>query len=139
MRLTVIVSTIATFCAAAAMAAGPSDVSVKSMPPSVVKTEPQAGDTKVDPALTEIKVTFSKDMQDGSWSWVQHSRETFPQITGGPRYLKDKRTCVISVKLEPRKTYVIWVNSQRFTNFKDAGGRSAVPYLLVFETKDKRP
>jgi RNA polymerase sigma-70 factor (ECF subfamily) len=33
------------------------------------------------------------------------------------------------------KTYVIWVNSQKFENFKDADGKSAVPFLLVFQTK----
>jgi RNA polymerase sigma-70 factor (ECF subfamily) len=31
----------------------------------------------------------------------------------------------------------MWVNSQQFVNFKDADGRSAVPYLLVFQTKKK--
>ena len=55
---------------------------------------------------------------------------------GKPKYLADKRTCVLPVKLEPGKTYAIWVNSgDKFTNFKDAGGRTAVPYLLTFKTK----
>jgi len=80
-------------------------------------------------------VTFSKDMMDGSWSCSQVSDESFPQIIGKPRYLDDKKTCVVNVKLVPKKTYVIWLNSQQFRNFKDADGKSAVPYLLVFETK----
>jgi RNA polymerase sigma-70 factor (ECF subfamily) len=42
---------------------------------------------------------------------------------------------VLPVKLEAAKTYVIWVNSQKFGNFKDAEDRPAVPYLLVFRTK----
>jgi RNA polymerase sigma-70 factor (ECF subfamily) len=42
---------------------------------------------------------------------------------------------VLPVKLEPGKTYAVWVNSEKFGNFKDADGRSAVPYLLVFKTK----
>ena len=37
-------------------------VSVQSMPPVVVATFPKAGDTKVDPAIGEIRVTFSKNM-----------------------------------------------------------------------------
>jgi RNA polymerase sigma-70 factor (ECF subfamily) len=49
-------------------------------------------------------------------------------------HLKDKRTCVVKVKLEPGKTYAIWLNSEKFHNFKDADGRPAVPYLLVFQT-----
>ena len=40
-----------------------------------------------------------------------------------------------SVKLEKGRTYVIWLNSEKFENFKDASGNPAVPYLLVFETK----
>jgi hypothetical protein len=80
-------------------------------------------------------VTFSKEMQANSYSWAQVSGETFPQIVGKPRFLTDKRTCVIDVNLLPRKTYVIWLNSERFRNFKDTAGKSAVPYLLVFQTK----
>lgn len=108
---------------------------VRGMQPVVVQTTPRSGDTQVDPATSEIRVTYSKDMQDGSWSWSQISDESFPQTTGSPRYLDDKRTCVLPVKLQPGKTYVIWLNSNRFTNFKDADGQAAVPYLLVFETK----
>jgi RNA polymerase sigma-70 factor (ECF subfamily) len=87
--------------------------------------------------VTEIRATFSKDMADESWSWAQISDETFPQVTGKIHYEKDKRTCVLPVKLEPGKTYVLWLNSEKFDNFKDADGRPAVPYLLVFETAPK--
>jgi hypothetical protein len=112
------------------------EVSVKSMPPSVIKTVPQSGDMTVDAAgTTQIKVSFSKEMMDGSWSWSQMSKETFPAMVGTPKYLEDKKTCVIDVKLEPNKTYIIWVNTQKFTGFKDVDGNSAVPYLLVFQTK----
>jgi len=111
-------------------------LTVKAMPPSVVKTVPESGDAKVDAAATtQIKVTFSKEMMDESWSWSQISNDSFPQIVGKPKYLDDKKTCVIDVKLEPNKTYVIWLNSQKFHGFKDADANSAVPYLLVFQTK----
>jgi RNA polymerase sigma-70 factor (ECF subfamily) len=110
------------------------EVSVQTAQPVVVRTVPQAGSSDVDPKTAEIKVTFSKDMEDGSWSWSQLSEETFPKMIGKPSYLKDKRTCVVKVKLEPGKTYAIWLNSEKFENFKDADGRSAVPYLLVFQT-----
>ncbi len=114
--------------------AGADDISVESAPPVIVKTLPQAGAADVDVKTTEIQVTFSKDMMDQSWSWSQLSDETFPKFTGKPKYQKDKRTCVVSVKLEPGKTYAIWLNSEKFGNFKDADGRPAVPYLLVFKT-----
>ncbi len=111
------------------------DVTLESVPPVVVKTVPAAGSDGVDPKLTEIKVTFSKDMEDGSWSWSTVSEDSFPKVDGKPKYLADKRTCVLPVKLEAGKTYAIWVNSDKFDSFKDAGGKSAVPYLLVFRTK----
>src|SRR5262249_15601827 len=112
-------------------------IRVATVPPVVVKTVPTAGATDVDPSLTEIKVTFSKDMQDQSWSWSGLSDDTFPKADGEKAisYEKDKRTCVMKVKLEPGKTYALWLNSEKFHNFKDPDGRSAVPYLLVFQTK----
>ncbi|HEV3142412.1 MAG TPA: Ig-like domain-containing protein [Gemmataceae bacterium] len=132
MKYTVTCLTIAAMSACCVRA---DEVTLKSVPPVVVKTEPQAGTDDVDPKLTEIKVTFSKDMTDQSWSWSSLSKESFPTIDGKPKYLADKRTCILPVKLEPGKTYSIWVNSEKFHNFKDADGNEAVPYLLVFQTK----
>jgi RNA polymerase sigma-70 factor (ECF subfamily) len=110
--------------------------SVATSPPVVVKTVPAAGDTKVDAATTkEIRVTFSKDMADESWSWSQISKESYPETTGKAHYDQDKRTCILPVKLKPGKTYVIWLNPPRFQGFRDADGRPAVFYPLVFETK----
>jgi len=115
-----------------------STCTIDSMPPSVVRTVPQAGDTAIDPGLTEIQVTFSKDMMTQEmWSWCSDSAETFPECdTSAIQYLDDQRTCVLPVTLQPGKTYVIWINSQKFGHFKDLSGHSAVPYLLVFETGD---
>jgi hypothetical protein len=108
---------------------------VKSAPPVVVSTEPRAGAEDVDPGLTEIKVAFSKDMQNGNWAFAQLSKETFPQTTGKPRYLDDRRTCVLPVKLEAGRTYVIALNKRPFDSFMDTDHRKALEYLLVFETK----
>jgi len=115
------------------------EVSIQSVPPVVVKTVPAAGADDVDSATAEIKVTFSKGMMDESWSWSTVTKESFPPTVGDKpiHYEKDKRTCVMQVKLEPGKTYGIWLNSNNFGNFKDADGRAAVPYLLVFKTKKK--
>jgi len=111
-------------------------VSVKSMPPSVVKTVPQAGEVGVDPSLREVSVTFSKDMlTEQMWSWAMNDRKTFPDIDADKiHFLKDRRTCVLPVKLKPEKTYVIWVNSQKYNAFRDTENNPAVPYLLVFQT-----
>ena len=117
------------------LAAHGEEITVETARPVVVKTVPEAGSTDVDPNLTEIQVTFSKEMHDHSWSWAQASKASFPTVAGKIKYLADKRTCVLPVKLEAGKTYVVWVNSQKFGNFKDAEERPAVPYLLVFKTK----
>ena len=110
--------------------------SVKSLPPSIVETVPRCGETNVDATkTTQIKVTYSKEMMDESWSWARISDDTFPKIVGEPKYLQDKKTCMVNVELKPKKTYVIWLNLQKLGNFKDVDGNSAIPYLLVFETK----
>ena len=112
------------------------EITVKSMPPVVVKTFPQAGDMAVDPSIKEISVTFSKDMMtEDMWSWVMASKESFPSISGEVKYLKDKKTCVAPVNLEPGKTYVIWFNSEKYNAFRDTDNNPAVPYLLVFQTR----
>ena len=74
-------------------------------------------------------------MTDGNWAWAQVSKDTFPETTGRPRYEADRRTCVLPVKLQPGRPYVIWLNRPPFDSFSDTGGRKAVQYLLVFETK----
>jgi|GEM_PF-1923798 len=116
-----------------------SDFSVGNLPPSVVKTVPQCGDTNVDPTLSQIAVTFSKDMADQSWSFcnIPDRRDAFPNLTGvkgDGKYQTDKRTCVINVALEPDKTYAIWINMGQYQGFRDSAGHPAVPYLLVFKT-----
>ena len=108
---------------------------VKAQPPVVTKTVPTSGDIEVDPGLKEIQVTFSKDMKtEKMWSFVQVSKETYPKTTGDPHYL-DKRTIVLPVALEPGKTYILWINKGKFNAFRDTENYPAVPYLLVFETK----
>jgi hypothetical protein len=111
--------------------------SIGSLPAVVVKTVPESGDSKVDPNLTEIRVTFSKKMQDGRWSWGQMSDETYPKTTGKPHYLPDGKTCVLPVALEEGKTYVLQINalSGKYHNFTDTNQQPSVPYLLVFETR----
>jgi RNA polymerase sigma-70 factor (ECF subfamily) len=110
---------------------------IDSMAPVVVKTVPEAGSKEVSPGVMEIKVKFSKDMMDQSWSWSSVWTDSTPEGVEKPQYEKDQRTCVLKVKLEPNKTYGFWLNSGNFHGFKDRQGHSAVPYLLVFHTANK--
>jgi RNA polymerase sigma-70 factor (ECF subfamily) len=117
------------------MQAGLSEV-LDSAQPVVVSTEPARGDTNVDPSLTEIRVTFNKEMTDGNWSWCQ-TDQPYPETTGSPYYLEDEKTCVLPVKLEPETEYAIWINSEEYRNFKDKHGQRAVPYALYFTTRSE--
>jgi RNA polymerase sigma-70 factor (ECF subfamily) len=110
---------------------------VETVAPVVVKTVPEAGTKDVAPGVVEIRVKFSKPMMDGSWSWANAWPGSVPDGEGQPHYEADRRTCVLKAKLEPGTTYGIWLNSPKYNNFKDMDGKPAVPYLLVFKTKDK--
>ena len=120
--------------AASASVVSVNELSARKTPPVVVKTFPEAGATGVDPDLRELRVTFSKPMRDGSWSWVKLSDGTFPKMTGAPRYL-DNQTCVLPVQLQPGVVYAVWLNFENATNFQDDAGQAALPYLLIFQTR----
>ncbi len=104
-------------------------------PPVVVKTVPEAGAADVDPALSEIRVTFSKDMLTNQmWAFCQVSAETFPERVGEIHYV-DLRTCVLPVTLRPGRTYALWINREGFDSFRDAQNYPALPYPLFFQTR----
>lgn len=105
------------------------------LPPVVIKTIPESGAATVDPDLAELRVTFSAPMQDGRWSWTKYGDENFPETTGSPRYLADGRTCVCPVRLKAGKLYAVWLNSDSAHDFQDRHGQAALPYLLIFETR----
>jgi len=101
----------------------------------VINTYPANGSTNVDPLLKEISVTFNKTMTDKSWSWVYANKKQFPAITGKAYYTKKLTKNHLPVKLESGKTYIIWINSKKFLNFKDKSGKPAKPFKLTFTTK----
>lgn len=108
---------------------------VDSVAPVVVKTVPEAGSKDVAPGEMEIKVTFSKEMADQSWSWATAWKDSTPTVIGKPHFDAAMKTCTLKVKLEPNKTYGYWINSQKFTGFRCKQGKAAVPYFFVFQTK----
>jgi RNA polymerase sigma factor (sigma-70 family) len=108
------------------------------LPPVVLEVVPPLGSANVDPGLREIRVTFSKKMTDRSWSLIEGTKYAVPKVRGEIHYEKDHRTLVIPVQLEPGKTYLWGVNSERFRNFQDTDGRPALPYLIVFRTRSAR-
>jgi hypothetical protein len=103
--------------------------------PKVISTSPQNAAKDVDPSLNEISVTFNEPMMDKSWSWSYEDKNKFPQMTAEPYYTDNYTKCVLPVKLEPNKEYVIWINTARFKNFKDKAGNPAEPYRFTFKTR----
>jgi RNA polymerase sigma-70 factor (ECF subfamily) len=125
---------VAAFDSRSSQNPGTGPLSLETAPPVVVKTVPEAGARDVSSGIVEIKVTFSKEMTDKSWSWCQAWEGSTGESVGDPRYESDHKTCVWKVKLEPGKTYACWLNTDGFQNFKDQQGHPAVPYLLTFCT-----
>ncbi len=106
-----------------------------NVPPRVVSTSPPNAAQDVDPSLTEITVTFNEPMMDKNWSWCYEDKDKFPRMTGDPYYTDNYKKCVLPVKLEPDKEYVIWINTVNFKNFKDKAGNPVEPYKFTFKTK----
>jgi len=103
--------------------------------PNVVETFPVSGSIDVDPATREITVTFDEPMKDGNWSWAYSDKDKFPEMTGQPYYKPGHTINILPVKLESDKEYEIWINSEKFKNFKDQAGNSATPFRSVFATR----
>jgi hypothetical protein len=110
---------------------------IDNFAPVVVKTVPEAGSKDVPPGEYEVKITFSKEMTDQSWSWSSAWQNSDPESLGKPHYDADHKTCVMKVKLEPGKTYGWWINSPKFHGFQDTQHHPAIPYLLTFKTAEK--
>ena len=106
-----------------------------SFAPVVVKTVPEAGNKEVSPVEFEVRITFSKEMTDQSWSWASAWQGSEPKSLDKPHYEADHKTCVMKVKLEPGKTYGWWINSPKFHGFQDTQNHPALPYFLTFRTK----
>ncbi len=103
-------------------------------PPRIVESSPSPGDTNVDPALTEITVTFDRDMR-GGMSWTGGGPE-FPEIDPKrePHWL-DQRTCVLPVKLSKAKFYRVGINATSHQNFKSEQGTVAPCSAIYFTTR----
>ena len=102
--------------------------------PKVISTSPQNGAQNVDPSITEISVTFSEPMMDRSWSWSYEDKDKFPQMAGHPSYVNNMK-CVLPVKLDPKKEYVVWINTWKHRNFRSKAGVPAEPFKFTFKTK----
>ncbi len=102
-------------------------------PPHIVATSPKAGVTDVDPALREITVTFDRDM-GGSMSWTGGGPDMPKSPAGAKAHWRNKRTCVLPVKLQPGHDYRVGINSQSYHGFCGANGIQAGQSAISFRT-----
>lgn len=101
--------------------------------PRIVATSPKNGATDVDPGLTEITVTFDQDMEEGM-SWTGGGA-LFPVIPNGKQAAwRDKRTCVLPVKLVAGHRYRVGINAPSYRSFRSSGGVEVTPTAIVFTT-----
>jgi RNA polymerase sigma-70 factor (ECF subfamily) len=103
-------------------------------PPEVVSISPSIGATEVDAGTKEITVTFDRDMQ-GGYSWTGGGPEYPPTAEGQKAHWRDKRTCVLPVKLERARFYRVGINSKSFQNFRSVEGVSSRPFAIYFTTE----
>ena len=101
--------------------------------PQIVSTTPARGASDVDPALKEITVTFDQDMEEGM-SWTGAGPEVPPTPEGKQAHWRDKRTCVLPVKLQSGHHYRIGINSVSHRNFRSAAGVPALTSAIWFTT-----
>ncbi|MFT3869799.1 MAG: Ig-like domain-containing protein [Nibricoccus sp.] len=105
--------------------------------PVVVSTIPLTNAKDIAPGLTEIRVTFSKPMQDSAtFTPVDQKKPIAPDlIASKPSFSDDHKTFILKLNLKPNTKYAFWINSPKFKNFKDTSGQPSTPYQLTFQTK----
>ncbi len=103
-------------------------------PPQIVVTIPTVGAKGVDPATSEIVVTFDRDMARG-FSWTGGGSNYPPIAEGQKPYWRDARTAVLPVKLEPGHYYRVGINSKSHRNFRSATSVPALPSAIYFTTR----
>lgn len=103
-------------------------------PPVIVSTSPVIGTNDVDPGISEITVTFDRDMGKGM-SWTGGGAD-FPAAPPGQKaHWLDARTCVLPVQLEAAHYYRVGINSKSYRNFASADGVAAMPSAIYFTTQ----
>jgi RNA polymerase sigma-70 factor (ECF subfamily) len=135
-RLAAAISLLAAFGLAtltAPQSCGLSSAQAAQGAPQIVSCSPTRGATDVDPALKEITVTFDQDMGEGM-SWTGGGPEVPTTPEGKQAHWRDKRTCVLPVKLQSGRHYRVGINSPSHRNFRSAAGVPALTSAVWFTT-----
>lgn len=102
--------------------------------PKIVSMVPANGATDVDPALTEIKVTFDQPMLDHNWAVVGGGPH-FPDTPEPPHYDKARKVLTLRVRLKPSWSYDLWLNRGEYNSFRSDTGVQLEPVHVTFTTR----
>lgn len=103
------------------------------VPPQIIASSPKIGETEVNPSITEITVTFDRDMDKG-FSWTGSGPDHPPVSAGQKPHWRDKRICVLPVNLRAAHFYRVGINSTSFHGFSSEEGLPARPSAIYFTT-----
>ena len=106
--------------------------------PRAIAFDPPQNATAVDPARTTLTVTFDRAMDREGWAWVVENAATAPEI-GESHWDETVRVNTADVRLEPGRSYVVWLNAPQYLYFKDAAGAPLAPVRWTFTTAGAAP
>ena len=109
---------------------------VQAEQPTVITTMPAVG-AKISPGPFLLSATFDRPMMDGSYSFVQVSKNTYPECKGRPTRSPDGRTFTLRCTARAGRQYEVWFNRPPYLNFKSIRGVPAKPVRLTFAVLDR--
>lgn len=105
---------------------GTSRAGLDGLPTTVIRTSVVSGISGVDPAITEIEVEFSKDVDPTTATVVADGNRTGLDVAGMRGAIG--RLLTLEVSLIPANTYAVWIEADA------VDGSTVAPYLLYFRT-----
>ena len=109
-----------------------------ALPPVETTVDPPNGATDVDPLRTTLSATFDRPMDPEGWAWVIEHPTTAPEL-GEATWDAGQLTNTSKVRLEPGRSYVVWLNSPQYSYFRDRQGVAAKPFRWTFSTRPASP
>jgi hypothetical protein len=127
-RPTAVDGVTVTLCTAPARAPDPA-----AKPPTIIATSPAQGATAPS-GWVPLSLTFDQPMSNCSFAYSPDFPLSFPQLSGRPPVIRDRRTLVLMVYLKPGATYGLRLNDAKHPFFIGRSGLAAVPMELRFST-----
>lgn len=119
----------------AGCSSGPEEPTQPVAAPRVVAVDPPAGALGIEPGRRLLSVTFDREMDRSGWAWLREGSDTALELIGEGSFDASGRTHSVEAQLEPGRTYVLWINSEKIQHFRDTRGVSAIPFRWTFSTR----